>query len=157
MAPKLFLGVYLPSSSLSPSPQLIGYIVSTSTLSETLTHESMTLHENEGKTVCIHSVCVDKRYRRYGVATKLLKEYISLLKKSDNEVKYKRCALLAHEYLIPLYQNVGFKLIGESEIVHGKKIKIYIIFLFMEKKLLKKIITIIFFIIIIKDLRNGLI
>ncbi|RIA90891.1 acyl-CoA N-acyltransferase [Glomus cerebriforme] len=123
LAPKLFLGAYLPISSPSSSlsSQLIGFVVSTSTLSESLTHESMSLHEKEGKTVCIHSVCVDKQYRRYGVATKLLSEYISLLKKSgdDDGVKYERCALLAHENLIPLYQNVGFKLIGESEVVHG--------------------------------------
>jgi arylalkylamine N-acetyltransferase len=85
----------------------------------------MSLHEKEGKTVCIHSVCVDKRYRRYGVATRLLREYINLLKKPDNEIKYKRCALLAHEYLIPLYQNVGFKLIGESEVVHGRFKKMF--------------------------------
>ncbi|CAG8451120.1 9178_t:CDS:2 [Funneliformis caledonium] len=102
--------------------KLIGFIVSTSTLSKSLTHESMSLHEQEGKTVCIHSVCVDKKYRRGGVATKLLKEYISSLKGSGDvgeDVKYERCALLAHEYLIPLYRNVGFKLMGESQVIHG--------------------------------------
>ncbi|CAG8488416.1 3366_t:CDS:2 [Funneliformis mosseae] len=120
VAPALFMGAYLPSSSLSL--QLIGFIVSTSTLSKSLTHESMSLHEQEGKTVCIHSVCVDKKYRRGGVATKLLKEYINSLKGSGDvgeDVKYERCALLAHEYLIPLYRNVGFKLMGESQVIHG--------------------------------------
>src|ERR1043166_5931160 len=48
VASKLFLGAYIPSSSSSPS-QLIGFVVSTSTLSDSLTHESMSLHEEEGK------------------------------------------------------------------------------------------------------------
>ncbi|CAG8556418.1 10293_t:CDS:2 [Acaulospora morrowiae] len=132
-APELFLGAYLPISSTllhtSSSPQssqliLIGFIVSTLTISPSLTDESMSHHDPSGKTVCIHSVCVDKNYRRRGVALALLKEYIKRLEKNsrnEGKRKYERIVLISHDYLIPLYQKAGFVLKGESQIVHGNE------------------------------------
>ncbi|CAG8433159.1 9560_t:CDS:2 [Diversispora eburnea] len=118
-APKLFLGAYLPSiPSNNNNEYLIGFIVSTLTTSHFLTEESMSNHEPDGKTVCIHSVCIDKQYRRRGIATDLLKEYIERLK---NLYKYERIVLISHKHLIPLYQKVGFICKGESEIVHGNE------------------------------------
>ncbi|CAG8511627.1 7347_t:CDS:2 [Paraglomus occultum] len=110
-APSLFLGAYL-----SASDYLIGFVVGTLTSSPSLTHESMSQHEANGKTVCVHSVCVDKLFRRRGVATRLVTEYVRRMK----EGRYERIALISHDYLIPFYENLGFKLIGESKIQHGE-------------------------------------
>ncbi|CAG8649810.1 18906_t:CDS:2 [Acaulospora morrowiae] len=137
-APELFLGAYLSTSSTLPHTSsslqssqliLIGFIVSTLTISPSLTEESMSHHDPSGKTVCIHSVCVDKHYRRRGVALALLKEYIKRLGKDFRELdrenegkrKYERIVLISHDYLIPLYQKAGFVFKGESQIVHGNE------------------------------------
>ncbi|CAG8791928.1 36719_t:CDS:2, partial [Gigaspora margarita] len=127
VAPTLFLGAYLPSSfsdshSTLSERQLIGFVVSTLANASTITEESMSHHNPVGKTVCIHSVCVDKLYRRRGVATCMLNEYIKRLRNEsqnkDMNLKYERVALMCHENLIPLYQKVGFILKGESQVVH---------------------------------------
>ncbi|CAG8773825.1 25626_t:CDS:2, partial [Racocetra persica] len=126
LAPTLFLGAYLPANlSTSSERLLIGFVVSTLTNATTITDESMSHHDPFGKTVCIHSVCVDKLYRRRGVATHMLNEYITRLRNEsqnrDVGVKYEMVALISHEYLIPLYQKVGFILKGESQVIHGNE------------------------------------
>ncbi|CAG8730595.1 23475_t:CDS:2, partial [Gigaspora rosea] len=102
-APTLFLGAYL-SDSYSTS------------------FKSMSYHNSFGKTVSIHTICVDKLYRRRGVALCMLKEYIKRLKNEsqnrDMNGKYERIALICHEHLIPFYQKAGFILKGESEIIY---------------------------------------
>ncbi|CAH1760762.1 13813_t:CDS:2 [Entrophospora sp. SA101] len=117
-APNLFLGD-------STQIRMIGFVVSTLTRSKKLTEESMSTHESDGKTICIHSVCIDKNYQRLGIATSLLKEYIEriLLLNNNDDVKklHEKICLIAHKELIPLYEKVGFKLIGESEVVHGNE------------------------------------
>ncbi|KAG9304529.1 hypothetical protein G9A89_020093 [Geosiphon pyriformis] len=113
VAPELFLGAYFPSTQGSI---LIGFVVSTLTLEPSITKESMSVHEPDGTTVCIHSICVDKKYRRQGIALKLLKEHIRGL-----DGRYAKVALISHEYLIPLYQKAGFILKGESKVRHGKE------------------------------------
>ncbi|CAG8783869.1 21270_t:CDS:2, partial [Cetraspora pellucida] len=124
VAPTLFLGAYL-SDSLSTSFSkmlLIGFVMSTLADAPKYTKESMSNHNPFGKTVCIHSVCVDKLYRRRGISLCLLKEYIKRLKNEsqngDVDAKYERIALICHNHLIPLYQKAGFILKGESEIVY---------------------------------------
>jgi cyclin-dependent kinase-like len=88
----------------------------------------MTRHEPNGRTVCIHSVCVDQAFRRQKIATRLLQEFISRARAAnEKEVAegkpklYERIALISHDYLIPLYEKTGFKLRGESNIRHGEE------------------------------------
>jgi guanine nucleotide exchange factor len=78
----------------------------------------MSQHIPEGRSVCIHSVCVDKKYHRQGVALNLLKDYISRLRASG---LYDRTLLIAHEELIPLYKKAGFTLVGKSPVTHGPR------------------------------------
>lgn len=47
---------------------LVGFINATATTSECLTHDSMSAHEAEGHTACIHSVCVDQKFRHAALA-----------------------------------------------------------------------------------------
>jgi ribosomal protein S18 acetylase RimI-like enzyme len=113
VAPDLFLGAY----DSSDQKRLIGFICSTLSESESLTHESMTTHDPEGKTICVHSVCVDPGYQRQKVGSALLEEYI----KRWTNGPYSGISLIAHEELTNFYVAAGFNLIGKSEVVHGSK------------------------------------
>lgn len=115
VAPNLFLGAY--DQTNDNEKRLVGYICSTLSKSETLTHESMTTHDPDGKTICIHSVCVDPGHQRQKIGSSLLKEYV----RRWMDGPYDRISLLAHEELIKFYADAGFKLIGKSEVVHGSK------------------------------------
>jgi hypothetical protein len=67
--------------------------------------------------VCIHSVCVAKAYRRRGVALKLLDEYLTRLGDMANIA---RALLICKEDLKHFYTRAGFVEVGPSEVVHGK-------------------------------------
>ena len=113
VAPELFLGAYDPSDG----KPLIGFTCSTLSKSESLTHESMTNHDPEGKTICIHSVCVDPAHQRQKVGSALLEEYI----RRWTNGPYDGISLIAHEELTGFYVAAGFELIGKSGVVHGSK------------------------------------
>ncbi|KAF9451558.1 acyl-CoA N-acyltransferase [Macrolepiota fuliginosa MF-IS2] len=117
-APDLFLGAFILQND---SRKIIGYICSTLSSSETLTHESMSEHAPGASTICIHSICVQKSLQGKGIAMKLLKEYVSRLRTraEAGSVPYKRIVLISHENLIPFYENAGFKNLGKSGVVHG--------------------------------------
>ena len=106
IAPHLFLGMY-------DGNKLVGLIMATATNSSKITAASMKIHDPLGKCLCIHSVCVDSDHRRKGYATWLLTEYLKL------NHGYEKACLIVHEYLLKMYQNVGFKVVGVSDIVHG--------------------------------------
>ncbi|KAF0436891.1 acyl-CoA N-acyltransferase [Gigaspora margarita] len=135
VAPDLFLGAYSSDSSSTSFSKLllIGTIMSTLADAPKFTKESMSSHNPFGKTVCIHTVCVDKQYRGRGIALCMLKEYIKRLKNEtqnkDADGKYERVALICHEYLIPLYQKAGFTSMGESEIIYGRLFICFFIFI----------------------------
>ena len=113
VAPGLFLGAY----DQKDGKRLLGFICSTLSESESLTHESMTTHDPEGKTICIHSVCVDPGHQRQKLGSVLLEEYI----RRWTDGPYDGISLIAHEELIKFYVAAGFKLIGKSEVAHGSK------------------------------------
>ncbi|KAJ2918106.1 hypothetical protein MD484_g2284, partial [Candolleomyces efflorescens] len=118
----LFLGAYLPPQNDTSPPQLIGYVCSTLSPEEKLTHESMSNHVAGSSSVCIHSVCVAKSQRRKGIALQLLKEYITRLSTtSARGSPYKRVLLIAHEELRPLYEKAGFTWLGKSDVTHGSR------------------------------------
>ena len=77
----------------------------------------MTTHDPEGKTICIHSVCIDPLYQRQKLGSTLLEEYI----RRWTDGPYDGISLIAHEELIKFYVGAGFKLVGQSEVVHGSK------------------------------------
>ena len=53
----------------------------TSTIVEFQSYDTMTTHQSNGKLLAIHSVVVSEPYRRKGIATKMLKEYLSQVQK----------------------------------------------------------------------------
>jgi GNAT superfamily N-acetyltransferase len=116
----LFLGVY--EKSKSGSRTLIGFVCSTLSPAESLTHESMSTHVPDSSAVCIHSVCVAKSHQRNGIGLALLKEYIHRLESRNvNGVKYHRVLLITHEELRPFYELAGFEWRGPSSVVHGSR------------------------------------
>lgn len=66
--------------------RLVGYICGTLSASATLTHDSMSRHASQGTSLCIHSVCVDRMYRRNGIARRMLLAYLSFVQQTNPQV-----------------------------------------------------------------------
>ncbi|KAI0746717.1 acyl-CoA N-acyltransferase [Daedaleopsis nitida] len=116
-SPELFVGAYLPGPD-GTGRTLIGYVCSTLSSKDTLTHESMSTHVPGGTSVCVHSVCVAPEHRQKHVGLNLVKEYLSRLAASG---KYERVLLIAHEELRRFYEQAGLEWVGRSAVVHGAR------------------------------------
>mmetsp|Transcript_71232 Transcript_71232/g.113261 ORF Transcript_71232/g.113261 Transcript_71232/m.113261 type:complete len:310 (-) Transcript_71232:42-971(-) len=97
---------------------VIGFVCGTKTPDAKLTHESMSVHSAEGKHLCIHSVVIDSNYRRHGYGRKMFKSYIKQCLVAEPSLLSIR--LCCKKHLIAFYGQCGFKLIGESDLDHGK-------------------------------------
>ena len=96
---------------------IIGYICSTLTGTQELTHESMAQHEPSGKYLCIHSVVIAKSFQRKGLGLMLVREYLDSVTTMCN---VDEVLLIAKANLIEFYTKAGFSTIRLSPIVHGK-------------------------------------
>ena len=128
-APHLQFGCFL-------AEDLIGIILATATRSTSITAESMAIHDPNGTTLCIHSVCVKKDWQRQGIATKMLEAYLDRFRnsrmmtggssasdKEDQEKggwKLDTASIIVHQHLVSLYAKLGFIVTGQSSIQHGK-------------------------------------
>eukprot|EP00465_Bigelowiella_longifila_P000927 CAMPEP_0185281488 /NCGR_PEP_ID=MMETSP1359-20130426/66749_1 /TAXON_ID=552665 /ORGANISM="Bigelowiella longifila, Strain CCMP242" /LENGTH=208 /DNA_ID=CAMNT_0027876931 /DNA_START=111 /DNA_END=738 /DNA_ORIENTATION=+ len=98
---------------------VIGFINGTLTSDQkNLTHDSMSKHEPQGATLCIHSVVISDSLRRNGHGSSMLREYVRRITARKPQVK--RILLLAKQHLLGFYGAGGFVIDGESEVVHGK-------------------------------------
>mmetsp|Transcript_15363 Transcript_15363/g.33728 ORF Transcript_15363/g.33728 Transcript_15363/m.33728 type:complete len:534 (-) Transcript_15363:1217-2818(-) len=105
---------------------VVGFICSTR-CSE-FEEESMSTHDDSGRILCVHSVVVDEKHRRQGIATHMVQNYLkhialvhsSLNAHTDNS-GIDRVQLLAKSHLLGFYVNNGFSVIRPSPIVHGKE------------------------------------
>ncbi|ETO29563.1 hypothetical protein RFI_07555 [Reticulomyxa filosa] len=100
--------------------QIVGFVCGTLANSNKLTEESILAHVESGKTLCVHSVVVDKHYRRNKLATLLMKKYLQILAPKLERKEIHAIRLMAKKHLVPLYQKVGFVLEGKSNVQHGK-------------------------------------
>eukprot|EP00775_Hariotina_reticulata_P001766 gene1766-2105_t len=116
-APDLFL-VAVQSDASTCGDQIVGYACGTCSSGASLTHETMTSHEPQSDLCCVHSVVVDPRHRRKGIASRLLKAYLNYVVGTNSRLKEVR--LICKNDLIPLYGKAGFTLIGPSAVEHGK-------------------------------------
>ncbi len=98
--------------------RVVGFVCGTLSRADCLTHESMGTHEPDGRTLCVHSVCVDGALRRRGVALSLLRAYVRYLDAAAAP-HVRSVRLIAKPYLSGLYEKAGFKLEGPSPVVHG--------------------------------------
>ncbi|KAL7536762.1 hypothetical protein ACHAWF_005550 [Thalassiosira exigua] len=102
---------------------IIGYICATRCKS--FTAEAMKTHDSLGKILAIHSVAVEDCYRDCGVATAMLKDYLSSMERLNNKgnlkVKMEKNVLLAKKNMLAFYVRNGFIAMGLSKISHGKE------------------------------------
>ena len=83
-------------------------------------HESMSTHNAEGPLLAIHSVVVQEEFRRQGVATKMLRDYIATVEAmQDGGVE--TMVLMAKNHLLGFYVKAGFAVLRLSDIVHGQE------------------------------------
>jgi predicted N-acetyltransferase YhbS len=74
-------------------------------------------HQDQGGTICLHSLAVAPEFQKMGLGTVLMKSYIQRMK--DSKIA-DRIALLAHDHLVPFYQGLGFDNMGPSAVTsHG--------------------------------------
>lgn len=106
---------------------LLGYIGGTKTTNTVVKDEDMAIpaaespdpklgHKEDGRTVCIHSLGVLPDYQKRGLGTTLMKAY---LQRVESHGVADRVALIAHDHLIPYYQQFGFENKGKSEAQFG--------------------------------------
>ena len=109
---------------------IVGYVCGTLASGDVLDESTMSSHDPSGDVLAIHSVCVDERFRRRGVAASALAHYVArwiVHDETQNEnddttttTKVRRVRLLCKENLIPFYERYGgFALEGASAVEHG--------------------------------------
>ena len=112
--------------SETKAEQIIGFICSTRC--NDFTEDSMSVHDPSGSILAIHSVVVDEKYRRQGVASAMMNEYLKKMLSYSNLVAdtgvngFSRILLLAKSHLLGFYVDCGFMVLCPSPIVHGKDV-----------------------------------
>jgi GNAT superfamily N-acetyltransferase len=81
-----------------------------------LAPSSGTGHNEDGETVCLHSLCVHPDFQGKGLGRVLLTAYIQRIR--DAGVA-KRIALICREKFIGFYESAMFKKVGESKCQYG--------------------------------------
>ncbi|KAK8159707.1 hypothetical protein IWX90DRAFT_508418 [Phyllosticta citrichinensis] len=69
-------------------------------------------HQEDGRTVAIHSLAVLPEYQKRGLGRTLLKAYVQRI---QNAGVADRIAIITHEHLVPFYEAVGFVNRGPSK------------------------------------------
>lgn len=123
VAGSFFLGCYYGDGVPDVgSGALIGFVCGTCCAGTELTDETMSTHSDapDATTLCIHSVVVEERHRRRGIATAMLREYLRRLVRGDHATaKVTDVFLIAKAHLISFYTSCGFVTQRLSPVVHG--------------------------------------
>jgi predicted PhzF superfamily epimerase YddE/YHI9/GNAT superfamily N-acetyltransferase len=112
-----YAGEFFYAIQVAESYDPIGLICGTLSLDSHLEEESMRKHEISGWNLCIHSVAVDKSFRRNGIASKAMKQYIEIL--ANNHSNVKQITLICKPRLLSFYKKCSFSVVGLSSVVHG--------------------------------------
>lgn len=115
-APDLFLGAYLVKSP--EDHELVGFVCSSLNPSQTLTLDSMANHVPGSSSICLYSVNIAPAHRRKGIASALMREYISRISAAG---LYDRILLITHEELRSFYESLGFEFVGQSSVELGSR------------------------------------
>lgn len=97
--------------------EMIGFICATRCHDHI--HESMSTHHSEGPLLAIHSVVVEEEYRRQGVATAMLKDYVEAMRNMPED-GVQKLVLVSKRNLLSFYVDCGFSVVQKSTIVHGE-------------------------------------
>jgi predicted PhzF superfamily epimerase YddE/YHI9/ribosomal protein S18 acetylase RimI-like enzyme len=107
------------SRTLVEDAPIVGFVCSTRC--QQLTHQAMSTHLPGGSLLAIHSVVVDAQYRKMGIATALLKDYVTKMAERNEDKSIEKIVLLAKPALFLLYIKAGFAVMRPSAVVHGKE------------------------------------
>lgn len=118
--------VSAPDEQEDDNDKVVGFVCSTRC--EKLTKESLTTHLVGGPLLAIHSVVVREDYRRKGIGSAMLREYIqhvqqyNLRCEQDNSranSPIEKIVLLSKKHLLTFYLNSGFRVVKPSPVLHG--------------------------------------
>lgn len=98
--------------------EIVGYI--NATRCRVFTEEAMATHDATGPLLAIHSVVVAEKYRRRGIATAMMKNYIDSMSRRHDGVE--RFVMIVKENLLGFYVKCGYQVLRPSDIVHGKEL-----------------------------------
>lgn len=106
------------SASNLAKEQLVGFILATKTDHKFVTHEDMEVgaHNEAGRTIVVHSVCVAEEFRKRSLGHIMLVDYIQ---KFFGLCTADGIAIIARPQLKEFYERVGFRDGGVSEVKHG--------------------------------------
>ncbi|EKM78072.1 hypothetical protein AGABI1DRAFT_42523 [Agaricus bisporus var. burnettii JB137-S8] len=127
-AKQLFLGAFISSRSSSgqmkEGRKLIGHVCGTQSPLTYYTKESMSDHIPFSPSICIHSVCLLEPYRKKGIGSRMMREFISRRSDVVNliEGKPERLLLLSHGDMRRFYERLGFMCKGKSDVVLGREV-----------------------------------
>lgn len=114
----------LQDDDCNDTDTVIGFVCSTKC--HAFAHESMSVHEPAGRLLAVHSVVVAEPYRRQGIATRLLREYVRRITamaaaaaepedppppncNSGGDAPPRKIVLLAKAPLLAFYVKCGFR------------------------------------------------
>ena len=97
--------------------EVIGFICATRC--HEFTYESMSTHHSEGPLLAIHSVVVTEEYRRMGIATLMLKDYVEQMRSIPDD-GVQKLVLMSKKNLLSFYVDCGFSVLKPSSISHGE-------------------------------------
>lgn len=98
--------------------EIVGFVCATRC--RLFTEEAMATHDATGPLLAIHSVVVAEPYRRDGIATAMMKNYIETMEAMPDGVD--KFVVIAKEELLGFYVKCGFSVLRPSDIVHGKEL-----------------------------------
>lgn len=118
---------YLAEAPVSEDAKLVAHTLATKSASRVVRDKDMELpsawktdpqagselgHDPNGKTIAQHSLSVSPGYQNSGLGKAIMRSYITRMKEAGQA---DRISLLAHDYLVPYYESLGFKNLGKSE------------------------------------------
>lgn len=110
---------------------LMAHIVGTRIISEVVTDEAMDYprdwksgkslsstkgHQENGRTICLHSLAVDPYFQGKNIGRTLISAYIGMMNGAGIA---DRIALIAHEHMVPFYEKMKFVRKGPSKVEFG--------------------------------------
>ena len=104
---------------------IVGFICSTRC--HDFTHDTLFTHVSNGPLLAIHSVVIRPEYRRQGLATNMLKQYIDYVQQlqqsptDDDAPPITKLVLMSKSHLLSFYVDCGFQVTRPSPIRHGRE------------------------------------
>ena len=107
-----------PTDSMKMAGEIVGFV--TGTRCSAFDVGSLTVHDPHGSMLAIHSVVVSEQYRRMGIGSAMLREYVASVRKMTVKTPIDKIVLISKADKLAFYVRAGFTVVGVSPIVHGR-------------------------------------